>query len=160
MDVEAIKEIITNANLFDEAWYKFCYRELLKDCDPLHHYVTLGASQGFAPNGMFISQYYQVQDPEIAAFRWNPLVHYALVGTYHRIDPHPLFDTDWYCRIHKLQDTDVPILAHYLTVGRERCLSPHEYFDTRYYVRNYPESGVLSWWASGPFHAERPFERE
>ena len=140
MDVEAMKEIITDANLFDEAWYKHRYCELLKGSDALHHYVTFGASQGCAPNGIFIPQYYQAQDPEIAAFGWNPLVHYALVGRYHRIDPHPLFDTDWYCRIHKLRDAHVPILAHYLTVGRERCLSPHEYFDTKYYLKNCPEA--------------------
>ena len=67
-------------------------------------------------------------------------MHYALVGTYQRIDPHPLFDTDWYCRIHKLRDCNTPILTHYLTLGVKERFSPHEYFDVEYYVTNHPES--------------------
>ena len=65
----------------------------------------------------------------------DPVAHYAKVGWRSGLDPHPLFDTDWYLRTNA--DSMQPGISpaeHFFTSGwREGC-DPHPLFDVDFYL--------------------------
>ncbi len=66
-------------------------------------------------SGLFDTDWYLAQNPDVAAAGIDPLVHYLRHGAAEGRDPNPLFDTDWYLA----QNPDVAAagtnpLAHYL----------------------------------------------
>ena len=51
IDEDQDRQILADAGLFDEAWYRQEYGHLLSpDDDPLSHYVSIGFRRGLAPN--------------------------------------------------------------------------------------------------------------
>jgi hypothetical protein len=76
-------------------------------------------------SGLFDTDWYLAQNPDVAAAGINPLVHYLRHGAAEGRDPNPLFDTDWYLA----QNPDVAAaginpLVHYLRHGAAEGRDP------------------------------------
>ncbi len=117
-------EVIVEAGVFDEAFYRRQVPDLPADVDAVQHYVTEGVVQGLNPSSMFETAYYQKMNPSIR--RRNPLAHYCESGWRDLRNPSPLFNTWWYWSKHlDPADDSVNPLAHYESVGKEQGLSTH-----------------------------------
>jgi GT2 family glycosyltransferase/glycosyltransferase involved in cell wall biosynthesis len=78
-------------------------------------------------SGLFDTEWYLAQNPDVAAAGTNPLVHYLRHGAAEGRDPNPLFDTDWYLA----QNPDVAAaginpLVHYLRHGAAEGRDPRD----------------------------------
>ena len=69
---------IRHSLLFDEAWYKRTYG--IRHIDPALHYLTLGWQCGFNPSTLFNGNDYLAKNPDVAAAKMNPLLHYEAFG--------------------------------------------------------------------------------
>jgi GT2 family glycosyltransferase/glycosyltransferase involved in cell wall biosynthesis len=93
-----------------------------------------------ARSGLFDSKWYLAQNPDVAAARINPLLHYLRHGPADGRDPNPLFDTSWYL----VQNPDVAAagtnpLLHYLRNGALEARDPNPFFDTDWYLARNPD---------------------
>jgi hypothetical protein len=70
-------------------------------------------------------------NPDVAAARINPLVHYRTSGWAERRDPHLLFSTAHY--LSQLHTDAVNPLDHYLRTRGP--LNPHPLFDSQFYSK-------------------------
>jgi len=91
-------------------------------------------------SGLFDTDWYLAQNPDVAAAGINPLVHYLRHGAAEGRGPNPLFDTDWYLA----QNSDVAAaginpLVHYLRHGAAGRLDPNPLFDTDWYLAQNPD---------------------
>jgi glycosyltransferase involved in cell wall biosynthesis len=99
-----------------------------------------------ADAGLFDSNWYLEQNPDVAKSRMDPIAHYVSWGASEGRDPNPLFDSDWYLE----QNPDVAAagmnaLVHYIRSGAAEGRNPGPLFDTRNYLIQNPEvaaSGV------------------
>jgi tetratricopeptide (TPR) repeat protein len=93
-----------------------------------------------SPNPLFNPIYYSEQHPHTKEIGISPLSHYVLVGAVAGSDPHPLFDTRYYCSQLEAQGLSRPEnpLAHYLA-SRSPRISPHPLFDADFYLESHPE---------------------
>ena len=70
----------------------------------------------------------------------DPLAHFVNVGVDVGLDPHPLFDVDWYLdRNPDVRRAGMNPLHHYLRSGDAEGRSPHPLFDPKYYHSQYPD---------------------
>ncbi|MFD2498000.1 hypothetical protein ACFSTI_02805 [Rhizorhabdus histidinilytica] len=54
--------MIRDSGLFDEAWYRATYPDAAASgLDPIEHYLTIGAPQGYDPNPLFDTGFYARQ---------------------------------------------------------------------------------------------------
>jgi len=91
-------------------------------------------------SGLFDTDWYLAQNPDVASAGINPLVHYLRHGAAEGRGPNPLFDTDWYLA----QNSDVAAaginpLVHYLRHGAAGRLDPNPLFDTDWYLAQNPD---------------------
>ena len=69
----------------------------------------------------------------------TPLEHFIQFGTESRCNPHPLFDTGYYCsRNQDVVASGVNPLWHFLKYGGFEGRKPHPLFDSAYYLRENP----------------------
>ncbi|MCI0723370.1 MAG: glycoside hydrolase family 99-like domain-containing protein, partial [Acidobacteria bacterium] len=93
-----------------------------------------------AASGLFDSDWYLQQNPDVARAGVNPLLHYLRGGARDRRDPNRYFDSDWYLR----QNPDVarvgvnPLL-HYLRRGAKEGRRPSPNFDGDWYLQQNPD---------------------
>lgn len=90
-------------------------------------------------SGLFDSDYYLKQNPDVAQAGADPAEHYLLSGAATR-NPHPLFDSRWYLN----QNPDVAAaslnpLLHYLEAGWKEGRSPHPLFNVPFYLDRNPD---------------------
>ena len=91
-------------------------------------------------SGLFDTDWYLAQNPDVAEAGINSLLHYLHPGVQEGRDPNPLFDTDWYLA----QNPDVaraginPLL-HYLHPGVQEGRDPNPLFDTDWYLAQNPD---------------------
>jgi GT2 family glycosyltransferase len=72
------------------------------------------------------------------------LPDYLAYGVFEGLEPHPLFDSEYYARNRPdiavaLQDGSAGI-AHYRSHGAAEGMDPHPLFDTRFYLRQCPDA--------------------
>jgi glycosyltransferase involved in cell wall biosynthesis len=93
-----------------------------------------------AASGLFDSDWYLQQNPDVAKAAVNPLRHYLRRGALEGRDPNRYFDSDWYL----LENPDVARagvnpLVHYLRRGAFQGRDPNGYFDSDRYLAENPE---------------------
>jgi hypothetical protein len=138
-------EVTPAAALFDTAWYLGQYPEVAAlECDPLTHYLRLGAHEGRDPNPVFSTAWYLATNPNVAAADLNPLEHYLEIGARAGRDPSPLFDSSWYLEQNPDLGSDVNPLRHYLECGALEGRDPHPLFSTSWYLAQNPEIAGLN----------------
>lgn len=70
-------ELISSSDLFDADWYRKEYRDVARSgMNPAEHYVFLGSSLGYRPNGNFDAAEYVLRHPSALALGTNPLLHF------------------------------------------------------------------------------------
>ncbi len=97
-----------------------------------------------AASGLFDSDWYLEQYPDVRASGIDPLAHYLEYGVNEDRDPNPLFDTDWYLnRYPDVRAAGVNPLVHYLRYGAGEGRDPCESFSTRDYLANNPDIAAI-----------------
>jgi hypothetical protein len=104
------------------------------------HFLLRPKVRLIAASGLFDSDWYLEQYPDVRAARISPLVHYLRHGAAEGRDPNPLFDSDWYLdRYPDVRAAGVNPLLHYLRDGAREGRDPCESFSTRSYLANNPD---------------------
>ena len=93
------------------------------------------ASRTIRKSGLFDTQWYLANNPDVASENIDPIHHYLIHGAYEGRSPHPLFDSAYYLNV----NTDVAALRinpllHFLRSRPGTWRSPHPLFDIGYYV--------------------------
>lgn len=95
-----------------------------------------------SPYGLFDSEWYLANNPDVREAGGNPLEHYVCFGAAQRRDPHPLFDTEWYlARYPDVRLNGANPLEHYVLFGAAEGRDPNPLFDTDWYLARYPDVG-------------------
>ena len=89
---------------------------------------------------LFDASYYQGQLQNIVA---SPLDHYLEFGWKLNLNPHPLFDTQYYLALYGSEVSTNP-LEHFLTVGRYHEYEVHPIFDVARYSKIRPDVRAAS----------------
>lgn len=118
-------KLIQQSGLFDANWYREQYHWIGADTDPIEHYVSSGAAEGYAPHPLFMSWWYAERQPDLLERGLTPLGHFILHGDLRGENPHPLFDTAWY----RKQSAELSMMTsglfrHYLERGWAERHSP------------------------------------
>ncbi|MEA2935525.1 MAG: hypothetical protein QOD74_2171 [Variibacter sp.] len=95
------------------------------DSMPLRH---VRAVQAIAQSELFDREWYLAANPDVAAFRLDPVVHYVMFGAPEGRDPGPAFSTSRYLQLYPdVAAARVNPLFHYLRFGRRehRINTPH-----------------------------------
>ncbi len=131
---------VASSGLFDVAFYRKEYGHSSEaQSDPVRHYLTRGASEGYNPNPLFDSRWYLMQNPDVASRGTNPLVHFLRSGWQEGRSPHPLFDVSRYVQLNGHALLGENPLAHYLRTGKNEQRDPHILFDNKWYLGNNPD---------------------
>ena len=90
--------------------------------------------------GLFDSDWYLRQYPDVRLGAASPVTHYLLHGVAECRWPHPVFDPHWYASQLEGKDFDskTPV-EHYLDAAPENRVSPHPLFDEQWYLGNNPD---------------------
>ncbi|MCY7401910.1 MAG: hypothetical protein LH477_13350 [Nocardioides sp.] len=141
-------ELLRESELFDKEFYLEQVPALRKPGkDPVSHYLARGGFNGKDPSAAFSSRAYLQRNPDVAAARINPLVHYLRVGQAEGRSMNPLaedvamilesglFDTGYYRHFHPDLAEDADLIRHYLRFGARRGDDPSELFSTSGYQR-------------------------
>lgn len=136
--------------LFDADYYRRANPDLPASANPLLDFLTRGAFEGRNPHPLFDLSYYARSgephplfdsafylrtNPDVAAAKVNPLVHYVLHGAAELRKPHPWFDAKYY--VAQCPDALASPLVHFL----ENCAAnPHPLFDCDAYLRDHPQT--------------------
>ncbi|KQP36904.1 rhamnan synthesis F family protein [Methylobacterium sp. Leaf100] len=123
--------------LFDDVWYRQAHaKSLASGLNPLVQYVA-GGWREHNPNPFFHLYWYSDQVPELAGRASNPLIHYVRTGEAAGLQPHPLFDPEWYraqCAGAALPGEPLASpLADFLHRGGPAGLSSHRLIDPAWY---------------------------
>ncbi len=94
-------------------------------------------------SGLFDAPFYLRQNPDVAAARVNPLVHYIKQGWREHRNPHPFFDVAFYLeRYPDVAQAGSEPLAHYLHSGGIEKRDPHPVFDSAFYLERNPDAAL------------------
>ena len=108
--------------------------------DPIAHYLTRGAKEGYDPHPLFSTSYYLGSNPDVARAGVNPLEHYVSSGGAERRSFHPLFDTQHYiAQTGRHAPHVLNPLLHFLRIGVHHHWSPHPLIDVGYILDHAPE---------------------
>lgn len=104
-------------------------------------YTRRGGDPSVQPPALFDQAWYLRMRPDLVGSRTSPLPHYLLHGAAEGIDPHPLFDTDFYRARNAdvLGETGLTPLEHFVRAGAGEGRDPHPLFDVAYYLRQAPD---------------------
>jgi len=90
--------------------------------------------------GLFDSDWYRREYPDVAASGRSPARHYLEEGYLYGYRPNPLFDTRWYLdRYDDVRHAGINPLLHYLDTGFREGRNPGPEFDTDFYLLSYPD---------------------
>lgn len=137
------RELLERSEFFDEQWYRRVYG-ISKDVDAKLHYMLEGWKLDYNPSPLFITGEYLRQNPDVAAAKKNPLLHYLSMGkkenrrieTTERefIRESPYFDEEWYRKTYEIPE-GVDAKHHYLVWGWKLGYNPSLKFSTNGYLR-------------------------
>ncbi len=134
------RRLLEASTLFDGVYYLSHYPVIAASgSDPVHHYLTSGASEGLDPHPLFNTRWYLDSNPDVAASGINPLVHFIKFGWVDGRSPHPLFDTRWYLDNNPdVVARGINPLVHFIRFGGAEGRLPHRLFDSRAYLDAHP----------------------
>lgn len=111
---------------------------------------------------LFNVGYYLAANPDVAASRMHPLLHFLVFGAFEKRKPNPLFDPEFYLRKYSdVAQGETNPLVHYLKCGAAEGRMPHPLLDPDPEMRGAPgdslaqflralneppESVLYSWW--------------
>lgn len=139
---------------FDGKWYLDRYPDVKNaKMNPLVHYLVFGIHEGREPStqfrdiynqirnsGIFDSEWYRKEVPEIDQINIDPVVHFILCGAKQRWSPSCIFNTDFYLEAYPdVNPKSVNPLLHYLNCGLFQARKPNLIFDPKWYLQAYPE---------------------
>ncbi len=96
------------SGLFDENWYLEQYPQS-QGSDPIVHYLTSGAAQGFDPSQTFSTRQYLANYPDIGSAGLNPFLHYVLHGRHESRSGERRDYQTWITRFDTLTAADVAV---------------------------------------------------
>ncbi len=109
------------------------------------HFLLRPKVRLLAASGLFDSDWYLEQYPDVRAAGVNPLIHYLRHGAAEGRDPNPLFDSDWYLdRYPDVRAAGVNPVVHYLRYCAREGRDPNPFFDTDWYLNEYPDVRAAS----------------
>lgn len=113
----------------------------LKQLRTMAAYARRGGDPALQPPALFDQAWYLRQRTDLTGARISPLPHYLLHGAAEGIDPHPLFDSEFYRERNAAQlgETGLTSLEHFVRLGAGEGRDPHPLFDVAYYVRQAPD---------------------
>jgi O-antigen biosynthesis protein len=80
-DLIKARQAILRSGLFDEAWYRERYPEVVElGLDPILQFLVDGATHGRNPSPNFSVKRYRWHNPDVAVLGINPLLHYIRQG--------------------------------------------------------------------------------
>ncbi|AYD67196.1 glycosyltransferase family 61 protein [Achromobacter sp. B7] len=86
----------------------------------------------------FDTDWYRTQAPKLDTVE-DALAHYLANGVAQNLNPHPLFNTNWYLRQYPdVANAGLNPLLHYVESGAKEGRSPSAYFDATWYTSKYP----------------------
>jgi O-antigen biosynthesis protein len=81
------------------------------------------------PKSLFNTDYYLACNPDVAASKIPPFVHFLIFGAFEGRKPNPLFDPEFYLREYPdVARAEINPLVHYLKCGVSEGRSPHLLF--------------------------------
>jgi len=93
-------------------------------------------------SGLFYSDWYLEQNPDVRRSGLDPIIHYLERGAASGRDPNPVFDGDWYLAENPgVRAARQNPLVHYLRHGAAEGRDPSVLFDTARYLRQRPDLG-------------------
>jgi len=115
----AIRTIL-ESRLFDEAYYLSQRPDPGISATAVEHYFDQRAQSEAWPNPMFDGEYYLRSNPDVAAAKINPLLHFIVAGARQNRAPHPRFDVEFYLAAYPdVRVAALNPLRHYLEHGRK-----------------------------------------
>ncbi len=113
-------------------------------------------------SGLFDERYYNTQ-LKSARFGEAALEHFLLYSAVQRLDPHPLFCTDYYLRHNPdVKNAGVNPLLHYIEHGAVELREVHPLFNSNFYLDQFRESEkpnshlLMHYLAIGGFEGKNP----
>ena len=96
---------------------------------------TDGERRACVESGLFDSDWYLAQYPDVADAGIDPLDHFISTGATEGRDPNPLFDSDWYLQQNpEVAAAGLNPLADYAQAGFAAGREPNPYFHSRWYL--------------------------
>lgn len=135
-----ISRLIERTRLFDREYYLQEYPDVARaNWNPLSHYVLKGEVEGRYPMPLFVPAFYRAK-VGVSGGRVSLVLHYAWVGRYRHISPHPWFDVAYYLeRNPDVARSGREPLGHYYAAGAREGRSPSARFDGRHYIAANPD---------------------
>jgi hypothetical protein len=94
-------------------------------------------------SGLFDSDFYCEQNPDVHQSGLDPLVHFICSGAGERRNPTLLFDLTYYRRqLTETKETADNLLLHFIRKGAGDELNPHPLFHTWFYRKQCEEQGL------------------
>jgi len=91
-----------------------------------------------AKSGLFDTNHYLIEAPDVAADGCDPLLHFCQFGCREGRRPNLYFDPVWYADLYLGQGAEgVNALSHYIRIGERSGLRPVCYFDPAWYAGRY-----------------------
>jgi glycosyltransferase involved in cell wall biosynthesis len=91
-------------------------------------------------SGLFDSDWYLAQNPELASTEVDPLTHYVQRGAFEGQDPNPFFDSDWYlAQYADVAEAQINPLLHFIQRGAFEGRDPNPFFDSDWYLAQYAD---------------------
>ncbi len=88
-----------------------------------------------ARSGLFDTDYYLQQSPDVAESRVNPIVHYVFWGAFEGRRPNRLFDPAYYlANSPDIAEAGLEPLSHFLRLGGAERRNPGPHFDCDHYL--------------------------
>ena len=81
---------IAGSGIFDAAWYRRVYPDLVREPNPALHYLRRGAAEGRSPGPDFDGPWYLAQQPDALLRDANPLLHWLDTGRANPTRPVPV----------------------------------------------------------------------
>jgi hypothetical protein len=112
----------------------------LHDLRHMAAYARRRSQPDVAPLAPFDQRVYLAANPDVAARRMSPLVHYLLRGGREGRAPTALFEPQWYAAQHAaaLAATSMTPLEHFVRSGGGARGAPHPLFDVGHYLAQAP----------------------
>ncbi len=91
-------------------------------------------------SGLFDSQAYLNNNPDVAAARLHPVSHFLRHGWKEGRNPNSFFDTQWYlAKYEDVKTAGVNPLVHFIKFGVREGRDPSPHFSTIGYLERYPD---------------------
>ena len=105
-----------------------------------NHRYNKNEMEFIVAKGLFDTDWYLAQNPDVAQSNINPVQHFIEFGWKEARDPNPFFDTDWYLAQNPdVAQSGVNPLQHYIEYGAKEGRDPNPFFDTDWYLAQNPD---------------------